>query len=591
MDIQDCRLNEVVIKMSHSSYEMCESLSEQLSAKHDGYSCGCRGLVLDANFTTCDMPAAATFFEVYRKERPERPKYLAYYLSELRAWHDANPKHGVVLVFINLKDNAIPSAIVNGITSAETYPSQLDVYLETFFGKDFIYKPSDLVGDNSDMSLLNRVLEHGWPTLEEIGDRFIFCVTGEWCVEYINSSIGERYCFAEQLIEKGTSMLPDVDTSSNFVFYSLKVDVGSERSRLAAILGHFQSLHLITRVSSIDNEAQWHDALQYGANVITTSKVSGASWAQLPDDLFYSQQRYVQWSSVNGVLFDDGMRPSVAISPRGTLVEVHEGGLDGELYLREGCLDASKGLNWLSEAKRYDSGTSPRIIISEKGVVATFHYSRRDSRLFYSVGRWNGDGSVLMIRERMKFLNGENPSVTITTNREVVIVYNRVGSQDLCYSSGRLTGTMELEWYWVNKKYGTGTHPAIMTTPSGDIVAVHSRTDDGQLYYSVGRIDDDGSIEWNTLEMCYDRGRRPNVAATSNGVIVEVHNGVESSNLYHSVGRLAEDGTIEWSYSSMKYGTGMNPVVVALDEATIVELHNDVGSNKLYYNIATLHGF
>jgi len=62
-------------------------------------------------------------------------RFFSDYLKELVAWHNANPQHEVVTVFMDLKDN---------LDTGTHRPADLDAILVAYLGSA-VYGPADLI--------------------------------------------------------------------------------------------------------------------------------------------------------------------------------------------------------------------------------------------------------------------------------------------------------------------------------------------------------------------------------------------------------------------------------------------------------------
>lgn len=88
-------------------------------------------------------------------------------LDDVESWHNQNLGHDPIVVFIDLKSDFI----------ANTHSAQtLDNLLIQKFGFADIYKPKDLLGSRTDISLAAR--ENNLPSMGDLTDKFIFVLTG-----------------------------------------------------------------------------------------------------------------------------------------------------------------------------------------------------------------------------------------------------------------------------------------------------------------------------------------------------------------------------------------------------------------------------
>ena len=338
MNIQRLRLNEVVIKKSHNSYDRKESIIEQLNKFDEPEDCNCRGIELDINFTDLTNPEEPGFFKVYHKSSSSDAKNLADYLTDIKKWHDDNSGHNFIFVAIDLKDNTTSKAQKKDISDPTRYPDQLDTYLASFLGEDLLFKPKDLVGAEGFTYLYDYIDNNSWPTLDEIGSKFIFCITGEWKNEYASHDPQARLCFADYFISGDEDKIPEFPIDRNILFYNCKIHSNADRDKWTKILPHYQKHKLITRTYTIESEGLWDDALKCGVNILDTTKVSNYHWAKLANGDSYINQQYTLWNKMNGTKYDTGKKPTVTVLGSGTIFDIHTGETNNNLYYNIGHL-------------------------------------------------------------------------------------------------------------------------------------------------------------------------------------------------------------------------------------------------------------
>ncbi|MFC4605346.1 phosphatidylinositol-specific phospholipase C domain-containing protein [Rhodococcus kronopolitis] len=99
-------------------------------------------------------------------------------MSDLRAWHDANPGHRPVLVKVELKDGFTamcgvgPHEFDTASASCGRGPDEFDALVGDRLG-DAVFRPADLVGD-SGSTLDAAVRERGWPSARATAGKFVF---------------------------------------------------------------------------------------------------------------------------------------------------------------------------------------------------------------------------------------------------------------------------------------------------------------------------------------------------------------------------------------------------------------------------------
>ncbi|MEU2157384.1 phosphatidylinositol-specific phospholipase C domain-containing protein [Streptomyces sp. NPDC019396] len=102
---------------------------------------------------------AATPFELRTKSRNQD---LGGCLSDIRAWHNANPGHRPVVLKMELKDG-FQNKYGRG-------PAALDALLAARLG-DALFRPADLTGTHTDLDTAVRA--QGWPARSDMAGKFV----------------------------------------------------------------------------------------------------------------------------------------------------------------------------------------------------------------------------------------------------------------------------------------------------------------------------------------------------------------------------------------------------------------------------------
>lgn len=110
-------------------------------------------------------------------------------IDEIKRWHNNNPNHDVIILFIDLKSNW-------NYSKGQT-PADLDQRLLSLVpNPDMIYKPRDLLGNGSSSNSNNMRLaaqQNNWPSMGDLTGKLMFVLTGDGdrVSEYIaNRSLG-----------------------------------------------------------------------------------------------------------------------------------------------------------------------------------------------------------------------------------------------------------------------------------------------------------------------------------------------------------------------------------------------------------------
>lgn len=165
------RYNQVQQKSSHNSYQRQEALIDQLTFHR------VRSIELDIHNGKKGHDTRDNDWLVYhdKGDRGTTCNRLSDCLDELGAFHDANPDHEVVTVFVDLKND----------WEAGRMPLNLDDQLTRLrhMGRGAIVTPSDvrdLCTRPSNVDLLTAVTgDCAWPTLDQLRGKFMFVLTGD----------------------------------------------------------------------------------------------------------------------------------------------------------------------------------------------------------------------------------------------------------------------------------------------------------------------------------------------------------------------------------------------------------------------------
>jgi Phosphoinositide phospholipase C, Ca2+-dependent len=271
------KYHEVSFKASHNSYERDEPIQDQLRFfPNDPARCGCRGLEFDIWRNTHETER---FFTVnHNSANTGYP--LAYYLGLLLSWHANHRAHDVILVSIDIKSDD---------RSFQSFPDEIDHYIKQYFDSRLIFTPAKLLTDRN-LSLCENVIRHGWPDVNAMRGKFIFCLTGneEWKTFYAGTGIQNRYCFSDKDVPDNNLNL-EIHLRDNFVFFNMHV-FSDHFSTWKNTLPRFLPRHLITRVYEVGSEAQWNKCQGAAASAMATNQVSGHSWAKVGSTAFVQRK-------------------------------------------------------------------------------------------------------------------------------------------------------------------------------------------------------------------------------------------------------------------------------------------------------------
>ena len=267
------RYHQVSFKASHNSYDRDEPIHDQLIYFPNNPSrCGCRGLEFDI---WRHSDAQERFFTVSH-DNPNGGYPLAYYLGLLLSYHLNDPQHDVILVTIDIKSSQ---------GSVESFPNELDKYILEYFNKKLLFTPKMLF-HNTNLSLCENVIRYGWPEIQTMRGKFVFCLSGteSWKQNYANSTIQDRLCFSDKDVSDNNNDIP-IPSTGNFVFFNMHIWT-DHYNTWKNTLPKYARKNLITRVYEVDAEPLWNKALDAGASVLATNKISNDPWAKVGNTPF-----------------------------------------------------------------------------------------------------------------------------------------------------------------------------------------------------------------------------------------------------------------------------------------------------------------
>jgi hypothetical protein len=272
------KYHEISFKASHNSYDRNEPIHEQLIYFANNPSrCGCRGLEFDI---WRHSSAKEKFFTVSHSS-PNGGLPFAYYLGLLLSYHYNQPRHNIILVTIDIKSS-------HG--SVQSFPREIDRYITEYFNTDLLFTPGHLFRSPR-LSLCENVIHYGWPEVNSMSGKFIFCLSGTtaWKNYYASASIKSRLCFSDKDVDDDDDNIV-VPPRGNFVFFNMHI-WSAHYSTWKNTLPLFFAQKLITRVYEADGESLWNKALNVGASLLATNKVSGKSWAKVSSTSPFAQRK------------------------------------------------------------------------------------------------------------------------------------------------------------------------------------------------------------------------------------------------------------------------------------------------------------
>ena len=182
------KYHEVSFKQSHNSYDRDEDSHVTLTFHSDDLgNAGCRGLEYDIwRHSDATGGRSVGYFTVAHTGGGGPP--FASYLGYLLSWHLANPRHDVIFVTVDIKSSG---------GSKEVFPDEIDTYMRVWFNEKLVFTPRHLSPLSDDF--VAYVKKNGWPEVDSLRGRFIFCLSGnnDWKSYYAKTNARRRLCFAD----------------------------------------------------------------------------------------------------------------------------------------------------------------------------------------------------------------------------------------------------------------------------------------------------------------------------------------------------------------------------------------------------------
>jgi hypothetical protein len=258
------RYNEVSMKAAHNSYQRDEVLVDQLAwSPAQPYQAGCRALELDIS-----QSGSGNLWSVGHKDGYERDyRQLSQFLNELSVWSRNNRMHDVITVHLDLKHVEV------------NFVQQLDDYIRDNLHVGIIttvYRPGELMGHEPALAM--GAEKNGWPTLDQLRGKFIFCLSGNGQAKdrYARTDPKNRLCFADKDISDTDRNDPQSDVCVFFNYNLFSDNINKWGPVFSRVAG---SRKAILRGYVLNGEGLWKAALDYGCHLLATDKIRNYHWA------------------------------------------------------------------------------------------------------------------------------------------------------------------------------------------------------------------------------------------------------------------------------------------------------------------------
>jgi len=305
IDESTVRYNEVQWKAAHNSVERSETIFEQIEFM-DG---NCGAIELDFIIDPKSVNVLGTEGEHAKMSEEEIEKYngwrfsvqhhLRYrenaaimtdVFSGLKKWSIEHPDHTVLTVHLDMKQ-----AHVGTDTD---FVKQIDEAVVWGLGRDRLFTPGDLMKDAC--NLVEGAKKYGWPTLQELKNKFIIVITGADAMPgglsshvrkrrqiYASTEPQNRMCFVD-IDQRACSHHAGLNNDDfDNPYYKDQTD----RVFLNIQLGNhdweklgketYKSGWMISRLWKANNERDWIAARKAKIHLIATNQIRNHPWASI----------------------------------------------------------------------------------------------------------------------------------------------------------------------------------------------------------------------------------------------------------------------------------------------------------------------
>jgi hypothetical protein len=253
--------DEVQQKSVHNAYKKAEGLGEQLGRDD------VRSLELDLHTKTFGAPTVGGDWYVHHVDVFDATttcRRLSDCLDIVAGFHRRTPRHQVITVFLDLKDDL-------GSPGAGHGPDDLDRRIEAHFDASSVFRPADLAARCPTASTLRAAVDGcGWPQLGELEGKVAFVLTGgDACDEddvldrYVDGgrTARERLGFVAPTLGGACT----IDDYADGAPHVLMVNMHAARCQQASAA---RARGLLARVWAVDDEPTWQAAAAAGANFL-----------------------------------------------------------------------------------------------------------------------------------------------------------------------------------------------------------------------------------------------------------------------------------------------------------------------------------
>jgi len=244
-------------KSVHNAYQRKESLSDQLEVYQ------LRSLELDIFPSKRGQRAPAMDWFVYHSPSDQKSSvnFLSDGLDVLKKFHDEDPNHEVITVFMDIKAP---------FQSDGHLAEDLDQLLRSSLGS-MLWSPSDLMARCPESFTLQNSVQKAacdWPSLQELRGRILFVLTSAPILDYVlnGSKATQRAAFIAPQITSVTA----IENFPFAVFFNMEKSVALR----GEVLQGLRQRNLIGRTWDVNDARTWKSLASLPIQHIATDKVN-----------------------------------------------------------------------------------------------------------------------------------------------------------------------------------------------------------------------------------------------------------------------------------------------------------------------------
>lgn len=278
--------------------------------------------------------------------------------------------------------------------------------------------------------------------------------------------------------------------------------------------------------------------------------------------------------------YEDGCTPSIAINAQQQVVEIHNAGINNELWYRLG--QNNQGIIEWQTSVDYRGGCMPAVTLNDNGYLIEVHQTDNitSSDLFWNV--WSVQNNSVSVLKETQFASGDSPCVALNNHNMVVAAYANDSTTIRCRFGKLNTSSNSIDW--IDSQDFNGKNPSIAINNNGLAFITYEDYNSEKMKYRSASFTDT-AISWSdshTIGKDDPDGKTPVVAITDESLIFVVYKDANNwlSNMTGQFG-----SSMNWGDPTF-FDYGMYPKI-ATNGTTAVQVHQSEATfavNDMYYS-------